>query len=79
MNPQSRIPVLLPRIAMFAAILALVIYVMHFILPGPVQSEGEDIALNPMLQVALFITLTLFGALVGFWITFGDLVNRGEK
>jgi membrane protease YdiL (CAAX protease family) len=79
MNPQSRIPVLLPRIVMFAAIVALVVYVMHFVLPAPASSDGEDIALNPLLQVGLFITLTIFGALVGFWITFGDLVNRGEK
>ena len=79
MNPESRIPVLLPRAVMFAAMLGLVLYVMHFVLPAPIQDPSEDISLNPLLQVGLFIALTIFGALVGFWITFGDLINRGEK
>jgi prepilin signal peptidase PulO-like enzyme (type II secretory pathway) len=79
MNPQSKIPALLPRTLMFAAMLALVVYVMHFALPESAAKEGEDLVLNPMLQVGLFLALTIFGALVGFWITFGDLVNRGEK
>jgi hypothetical protein len=79
MNPQSRITVLVPRIVMFAAMLVLIVYVMHFVLPAPTPNEGADIALNPALQIGLFITLTIFGVLVGFWITFGDLVNRREK
>jgi hypothetical protein len=70
---------LLPRVLMFAAMLALIVYVMHFVLPAPAPNESEAIAFNPMLQLGLFFTLTIFGALIGFWITFGDLVNRGEK
>jgi hypothetical protein len=79
MKPQSSYSVLTPRILMFAVMLALIVYVMHFVLPTPIQDEGEAIAFNPILQVGLFFTLTIFGALVGFWITFGDLINRGEK
>jgi hypothetical protein len=79
MNPQSRFSVLLPRILAFIMMLALIVYLLHFLLPSPAQNGPEDIALNPALQIGLTIALGLFGALVGFWITFGDLVNRGEK
>ncbi len=79
MKPQSSYSALLPRILMFAVMLALIVYVLHFVLPAPVQDEDEAIAFNPLLQIGLFLTLTIFGALVGFWITFGDLINRGGK
>ncbi len=79
MKPQSSYSALLPRIFVFVVMLALIVYVMHFVLPAPVQDEGEAIAFNPLLQIGLFFALTIFGALVGFWITFGDLINRGEK
>jgi hypothetical protein len=79
MNPMSRISALAPRIALFVAMLALIVYLVHFLLPAPVQTEPSDIALNPALQFGLFVTLGLLGALIGFWITFGDLVNRGDK
>lgn len=79
MDPQSRISALAARMVMFAAMLALIVYLMHFVLPGPVPSDPEDVVLNPALQVGLCVTLGLLGALVGFWITFGDLVNRGER
>jgi hypothetical protein len=79
MDPQNKIQLLLPRIVMFVAMLTLIVYLLHFVLPAPVQSGDTDIALNPALQIGLFTALGLFGALVGFWITFGDLVNRGEK
>lgn len=79
MKTPSSYSVLVPRIFMFAVMLALIVYVMHFVLPVPVQEESEAISFNPILQIGLFFTLTIFGALVGFWITFGDLINRGEK
>ncbi len=79
MDPQSKIHILLPRIVMFVAMLTLIVYSLHFLLPAPVQDGDTDIALNPALQIGLFVALGLFGALIGFWITFGDLVNRGEK
>ncbi len=79
MNTQRRFVDLLPRVLMFAAMLALVLYTMHFLLPTTVQQEQGEVALNPILQVGLFLTLTIFGSLIGFWITFGDLVNRSEK
>ncbi len=78
MNPQ-RLSILLPRLVMFAAMLGLIIYALHFILPTPPEAGAPEIALNPALQIGLFLTLTLFGALIGFWITFGDLINRTEK
>ncbi len=74
-----RVPVLLPRLLMFAAMLGLLIYALHFILPAPPEAGAPEIALNPNLQIGLFLMLTLFGALIGFWITFGDLINRAEK
>ncbi len=76
MNLQ-RISFLLPRVLMFVAMLGLIFYSVHFLLPGD-PGDGE-IALNPMLQIGLFLMLTLFGGLIGFWITFGDLINRAEK
>jgi hypothetical protein len=79
MNPQWKISTLVARIVVFVAMLALILYLVHFLLPAPVQAGPDDIALNPVLQTGLFVTLGLFGALIGFWITFGDLVNRGEK
>ncbi len=75
----SRISLLLPRLLMFAAMLALIFYALHFILPSPDPNGAEEVALNPGLQIGLFVMLTLFGALIGFWITFGDLINRTEK
>jgi hypothetical protein len=78
MNLQ-KIGTLWPRFLLFAVMLALIIYAVHFILPSPTPAETEEIALNPALQVGLFLMLTLFGALIGFWITFGDLINRTEK
>ncbi len=71
--------VLLPRLLMFAVMLALIIYAVHFILPSSAPGETQEVALNPALQIGLFLMLTLFGALIGFWITFGDLINRTEK
>ncbi len=74
-----RISVLLPRLLMFAAMLGLIFYSFHFILPSSSPNGAEEVALNPALQIGLFLMLTLFGALIGFWITFGDLINRTEK
>lgn len=79
MNPRINVTALAPRIAMFLSMLALIAYLLHFVLPNPDTSRAGDIALNPAVQIGLFVTLGLLGALVGFWITFGDLVNRGEK
>ncbi len=79
MNSQRGFVDLLPRVLMFAAMLGLVLYTVHFFLPSPVEQGGDQVALNPILQIGLFLMLTLFGALIGFWITFGDLVNRTEK
>jgi hypothetical protein len=79
MTPQIRVTALVPRIAMFLSMLILIIYLIHFVLPSGSTTESGDIALNPAIQIGLFVTLGLFGALIGFWITFGDLVNRGEK
>jgi hypothetical protein len=76
MNQDDRVMLLLPRIVMFAVMLGLILFATHYILPG-IQEAGPDaIVLNPWIQVGLFLTLTFFGALVGFWITFGDLINR---
>ncbi len=74
-----RISTLLPRILMFAAMLGLIIYSLHFILPSTAANGTEEVALNPAMQIGLFLMLSLFGALIGFWITFGDLINRAEK
>ena len=74
-----RVTVLLPRLLMFAAMLALIVYSMHFILPTSPEEGVDQVALNPVLQIGLFLMLTLFGALIGFWITFGDLINRTQK
>ncbi len=78
---MERLPVLLPRIVMFVVMLAVIGYVMHFLLPGPAPAEtGPDVVvLNPALQTGFLVVLTLFAALVGFWIIFGDLVNPREK
>ncbi len=78
MNLQ-RISFLLPRVLMFAAMLGLILYSVHFLLPGDAADGAGEIALNPVLQIGLFLMLTLCGALIGFWITFGDLINRTEK
>ncbi len=74
-----RVSLLLPRLLMFAVMLGLIFYALHFILPSPSPNVTDEVALNPALQIGLFVMLTLFGALIGFWITFGDLINRTEK
>jgi hypothetical protein len=79
MKPPSEFSGLVPRLLLFGAMLVLIVYMLHFLLPAPIQAEPADIALNPLLQIGLFMSLGLLGALIGFWITFGDLVNRGEK
>ncbi len=68
----------IPRVAMFMAMLALIVYATHFILPAPAEGGTDAISLNPLIQIGLFLTLTIFGGLIGFWITFGDLINRPE-
>ncbi len=80
MNSQSPVYGFLPRVAMFTVMLALIVYSTHFILPTPAENGADAISLNPLLQIGLFLALTIFGGLVGFWITFGDLINRsGDK
>ncbi len=79
MNPSSRIPGFYLRCIMFALILALVVYVMHFILPGNADAVLPDIALNPIAQIGLFIVLSLGAALIGFWVIFGDVFQHQEK
>lgn len=79
MGPHITPMVLASRIAMFVSMLIVIVYLLHFILPSSSTVEQGDIALNPWIQIGLSIALGLFGALIGFWITFGDLVNRGEK
>ncbi len=78
MNSEKRFN-LLPRVVMFGVMLALIIYTMHFVLPDAAQSQTPEVALNPLFQIGLFLMLSLVGALIGFWITFGDLVNRDER
>jgi hypothetical protein len=79
MNSQSRFSFFLPRVVMFTAMLVLILFATHYILPAGDDSGPDAVALNPVIQIGLFLTLTIFGGLIGFWITFGDLVNRGEK
>ncbi len=69
----TQIPFLYWRLFMFAAMCGLVLWITHFILPGNAEKVLGDIALNPIAQIGLFIVLSLGGALIGFWITFGDL------
>ncbi len=80
MNQQGRLSLLLPRLVMFVVMLGLIVFATHYILPsGEPPSSPDDVALNPLIQIGLFLTLTIFGGLIGFWITFGDLVERPEK
>lgn len=79
MKAPSRWVELAARASMFLALAALTLYLTHFILPGGVDAWMPDVALNPLLRVGLFIVLTIGGALVAFWIMFGDIVNREEK
>ncbi len=77
---SSRVSVLLPRVVMYVVMLAVILYVLHFLWPmTPPENGTNEIALNPVFQIGLIVALTLFGALVGFWITFGDLLNREGK
>ncbi len=69
----TQIPHLYRRIIMFAVICALVLLTTYHILPGNAENALGDIALNPIAQIGLFIVLSLGGALLGFWIVFGDL------
>ena len=79
MNPQGNLAFFLPRVVMFMAMLVLIIFSTHFILPAPPDGGPDAIALNPAIQIGLFLTLTILGGLIGFWITFGDLINKTEK
>ncbi len=79
MKPQDRIPGFYGRLFMFAVMCGLVLYVVHFILPGNAENIAGDLAFNPIAQVGLFIVLALGGALIGFWITFGDVFRQQEK
>ncbi len=77
---NSRVSVLLPRVVMYIVMLAVILYVLHFLWPTvPPENGTDEIALNPVFQVGLYLALALLGALVGFWITFGDLINREDK
>ncbi len=69
----TQIPDLYRRLIMFAAMCALVLLTTYHILPGNTEGAFGDIALNPIAQVGLFIVLSFGGALIGFWLTFGDL------
>ncbi len=69
----------LPRIVMFIAIAVVTVFITHFVLPGNLEQVTSDIVFNPWAQIALFIVLTLGGLIIAFWITFGDLINRGEN
>ncbi len=70
---QTQIPYLYRRLLMFAIMCALVLFTTYHILPGNAENALGDIALNPIAQIGLFIVLSLGVALIGFWITFGDL------
>jgi hypothetical protein len=76
MKEPIHISRVLPRLAMFAAMLGLLIYATHFILPVPSESSIDAVALDPLVQIGLFLALTILGGLVGFWITFGDLLDQ---
>jgi hypothetical protein len=51
---------------------------MHFILPGQYEGGLPGINLNPLAEIGLFIILSFAGALIAFWITFGDQFSREE-
>lgn len=70
---QPQIPFLYRRLVMFTIMCALVLFTTYHILPGNAEGALGDIALNPLAQTGLFIVLSLAGALIGFWIIFGDL------
>ncbi len=70
---------MLPRLIMFLLMAGITVYITHFVLPGNLEQLTPDIAYSPIAQIAVFIVLTLGGLLVALWITFGDLINRGEK
>lgn len=78
MGSPARFTALIPRIVMFMSMLVLIVYQLHFILPSPAQESPELIS-NPAVQTGLLVALGLLGALIGFWILFGDLVKQGEK
>ena len=80
MKLQPHVYRFLPRVGMFALMLVLIVFATHFILPSPSDGGPDAVSLNPLMQIGLFLTLTIFGGLIGFWITFGDLINRtGDK
>ncbi len=76
---KPRFSVLLPRLLMYAAMLGVIVYAAHFALPIEPDGGTAEVVFKPALQIGLFLTLTLCGALIGFWITFGDLIDRPEN
>ncbi|MGE5138651.1 MAG: hypothetical protein ACM3JD_04245 [Rudaea sp.] len=74
----SRIPNFYLRVLLFLVESALVVYVMHFILPGQYEGGLPGINLNPLAEIGLFVILSFAGALIAFWITFGDQFSREE-
>ncbi len=76
---KTRVSVLMPRVVMYAAMLGLIVYAAHFALPVDPEGGTAEVVFKPALQIGLFLTLTVCGALIGFWITFGDLINPTEN
>ncbi len=75
----GQIPAFYRRLFMFLVMCGLILYFMQLVLPGNAEKLFPDIAFNPIAQIGLFIILSLAGALIGFWITFGDLFRQQEK
>ncbi|MGB8647090.1 MAG: hypothetical protein WCF84_17770 [Anaerolineae bacterium] len=78
MKPD-RIPGLYRRVLMLAVMCGLILYSLQLILPGNAEKLFPDLAFNSVAQIGLYIILSLAGALIGFWITFGDLFRQQEK
>lgn len=78
MKQTHRVPNFYPRLMMFAIICGAVLFVMHFVLPGNFENIMPGVALSPIAQIGLFVILSLGGGMLGFWITFGDIL-REEK
>ncbi len=79
MKTRSQAVSLWPRIVLFILLGIATLYLTHFALPGNLELIFPDISFSPVAEILLFLLLTAGGLLVAFWITFGDLINRGEK
>ncbi len=79
MNLPNQVPGFYKRAILFGLICMVILFLTLYILPGSAQNAMPDIALNPVAEIGMFVILALIGGLIGFWLTFGDVMRQQNK